>query len=177
MLSDQLKRNVKVARTSDPWDRKARQNYKINDNPLRAQDGYPVHAVAMKDVQAIFDAIRAPVDPNRFRYQILLDDIPFREIHNFDAGIINGVAVFQPKPCGRCEVTGRDQVTGQISMVKPLSGLVKLGVGRWIGPDGQKHQIMGENWLPNGDTLIRRGDVFQFTDLRETPLQFEQQKI
>ncbi|MFS8159342.1 MAG: hypothetical protein ACMG6E_03855, partial [Candidatus Roizmanbacteria bacterium] len=88
---------------------------------------------------------------------------------------INGVRVTQPKPCGRCEVTGIDQQTGQFSRVKPLAGLPKLGVGRWIRNDDKMH-VMGENWLPQGETVIRNGDVFIFTKRREVPLEFEPQK-
>ncbi len=175
-LSDQLKRRILVARTSGLWNRLARQNFEKNDNPLRAQDGYPVHAVTWADAEAVFAAIGAPVDPNRFRYQVLLGGVPFRQIHDYARGTINDVEVHQPKPCGRCEVTGIDQETGEFSRVKPLAGLARLGVGRWIRSETQKEQVMGENWLPMGETVIRQGDIFRFTDLRETPLQFEAPK-
>lgn len=175
-LSDQLKRRIKVARTSGPWNRMSRQNFGANDNPLRAQDGYPIHAVTWADAEAVFAAIGAPVDPNRFRYQILLNGIPFRQIHDFESAVIKGVNVRQPKPCGRCEVTGIDQERGEFSKVKPLAGLARLGVGRWIINESEKAHVMGENWLPTGETILKQGDIFQFTDLRTTPLQFEPQK-
>lgn len=176
-LSDNLQRRVKVARTSGPWNRMSKQNFMENNNPLRAQDGYPVHAIAWEDAVAIFGALGAEVDPNRFRYQVLLEGLDFRSIHNFARGVINGVTVEQPKPCDRCEVTGIDQNKGEFSRIKPLAGLVKLGVGRWIRPDnGNKVQIVGENWLPQGETVIKNGDTFTFTDLKEIPLQFEEPK-
>lgn len=176
-LSDNLQRRVKVTRTSGPWSRMSKQNFMENNNPLRAQDGYPVHAVAWEDSVAIFGAIGAETDPNRFRYQVLLEGLEFRSIHNFARGVINGVRVEQPKPCDRCEVTGIDQNRGAFSRIKPLAGLVKLGVGRWIRSDnGNKVQIVGENWLPQGETIIRNGDTFRFTDLKEVPLQFEEPK-
>lgn len=176
-LSDNLQRRVKVARTSGPWNRMSKQNFMENNNPLRAQDGYPVHAVAWEDTVAIFEALGAETDPNRFRYQVLLEGLEFRSIHNFARGVINDVRVEQPKPCDRCEVTGIDQNKGEFSRIKPLAGLVKLGVGRWIRPDnGNKVQIVGENWLPQGETVIKNGDSFTFTDLKEIPLQFEEPK-
>ncbi len=175
-LSDQLKRRVMVARTSGPWSRMTRQNFEVNDNPLRAQDGYPVHAVTWEDAEAVFAAIGAPVDPNRFRYQVLLDGVPFRQIHDYSVGVIHDVEVRQPKPCGRCEVTGIDQEKGEFSRVKPLAGLSRLGVGRWIRSETQREHVMGENWLPQGETVIRQGDIFRFTDRRESLLQFEEQK-
>lgn len=176
-LSDNLQRRVRVARTSGPWNRMARQNFMENNNPLRAQDGYPVHGIAWEDAVAIFGALGADVDPNRFRYQVLLEGLEFRSIHSFARGIINGVRVEQPKPCDRCEVTGIDQEKGEFSRIKPLAGIVKLGASRWIRPDnGNKVQIMGENWLPQGETVIRNGDTFTFTDLKEVPLEFEEPK-
>ncbi|MBI2011523.1 MOSC domain-containing protein [Candidatus Daviesbacteria bacterium] len=179
-LSDNLKRNVLVARTSGPWNRMAKQNFMRNNNPLRAQDGYPVHTVSSNDTKAVFGAIKAEDDPNRFRYQVLLEfpgGTPFRAIHDYAEGEINGVRVFQPKACDRCEVTGIDQQTGEFSGIKPLAGIVQAGGTRWIRPDnGNKVHIMGENWLPQGKTIIRVGDTFTFTKLRETPLQFEEPK-
>lgn len=175
-LSDQLKRQVKVARTSGPWSRMSRQNFEANTNPLRAQDGYPIHAIASDDAERVFATIGVPVDANRFRYQVLLGGVPFRRIHDYSAGSINGVEVHQPKPCGRCEVTGIDQNTGEFSRIKPLAGLARMGVGRWLRKDGQKDHIMGENWLPFGETIIRKGDIFRFTSLRREPLQFEASK-
>ncbi|MDP3974254.1 MAG: MOSC domain-containing protein [Candidatus Daviesbacteria bacterium] len=173
-LSDNLKRKVKVARTSGPWNRLSRQNFMENDSPLRAQDGYPVHAISWEDATAIFEALKSEVDPNRFRYQVLLEGLEFRNIHNFARGVINGVRVEQPKPCDRCEVTGIDQEKGEFSKIKPLSGLFKLGAGRWIRPDnGQKVQIMGENWLPQDEVIIKIDDKVEFTDLKEIPLSFE----
>lgn len=176
-LSDNLQRNVKVARTSGPWNRMARQNFKANDNPLRAQDGYPVHAVSWEDAVAIFGTLGAEVDANRFRYQVLLEGLPFRGIHDYSQIKINDVIVDQPKPCDRCEVTGIDQEKGEFSRIKPLSGIVKLGAGRWVRPDtGKKVHIVGENWLPNGETIIKNGDIVTFMHLRDTSLTFDQPK-
>lgn len=174
-LSDNLQRRVKVARTSGPWNRMSKQNFMENNNPIRAQDSYPVHAVAWEDTVAIFGALDAEVDPNRFRYQVLLKGLEFRSIHNFARGVINGVRVEQPKPCDRCEVTGIDQNKGEFSRVKPLAGIVKLRAGRWIRPDnGNKVHIVGENWLPQGETIIRNDDTVTFTELKDVPLQFEE---
>ncbi len=173
-LSDVLNRGLKVARTSGPWNRMARQNFMVNENPLRAQDGYPVHAIVWEDIAPVFGALEAEAEPNRFRYQVLLEGLEFRSIHNYARGVINGVRVEQPKPCDRCEVTGIDQNTGTFSRIKPLAGINKLGAGRWIRPDtGKPVHIMGENWLPQGETVIRPGDTLTFTDLKEIPLEFE----
>ena len=176
-MSDNLKRAVKVARTSGPWDRMSSQNFMENNNHLRAQDGYPVHPVSWEDAAAIFQAIGADVDPNRFRYQVLLEGLPFRSIHDYSQVEINGITVYQPKPCDRCEVTGIDQEKGEFSRIKPLSGITKAGAGRWIRPDnGHKVHIVGENWLPQGETIIKNGDIVTFMHLRDVPLSFDKQK-
>jgi len=172
-VSDHLNRRLKVARTSGPWNRMARQNFKINDNPLRAQDGYPVHPVSFEDAQEAFKAIGADTDPNRFRYQVLLEGLPIRSIHDYSDAEVNGVTVYQAKPCDRCEVTGNDQEKGEISKYKPLAGLAKSGAPRWIRPDNNmKKAIMGENWLPGGETIIHKGDVVLFKHKRDVPLTF-----
>jgi uncharacterized protein len=179
-LSDQIKRKVLVARTSGPWDRLSRQNFEVNDNPIRAQDGYPIHAVTWADVQAVFDAIGAPPDANRFRYQLLLDGVAVREIHDYGVAYVNGVEIHFPKPCGRCEVTGIDQEQGEYSKVKPLAGLARLKMPRWQSDEKDekvKDHIVGENLLAMEETIIRQGDIFQLAELRATPLRFEEVKL
>jgi uncharacterized protein YcbX len=175
-LSDNLQRGVKVARTTGPWSRMSRQNFMTNNNPLRAQDGYPVHTVSNEDVERVFDAIGQPPDPNRFRYQLLLEGFSeFRQIHNFEEVEISGTKILQPKPCDRCEVTGIDQEKGEFSRIKPLAGIAKSGAGRWIRPDnGNKVHIMGENWLPQGEAVVNVGDPVLFTLQRDVPLTIEQ---
>lgn len=172
-ISDCLGRKLKVARTTGNWDRKARQNYRKNDNPLRAQDGYPVHAVFIEDAEAVFAAISAEVDPNRFRYQVLLRGLPLRSIHNFEEVVINRMRIWQPKPCDRCEVTGIDQEKGEFSKIKPLSGLSKAGLGRWERNETEKVHVMGENWLPQGIAKVRIGDPATFRGFDEDRLKFE----
>ncbi len=172
-LSDHLNMGVRVVSTRGPWNRRAKQNFRTNDNPLRAQDGYGIHVALLEDATAAFEAIGADVDPNRFRYQVLLAEAPAWSLHDYSEGEINGVEVWQPKPCDRCEVTGIDQDKGEFSRVKPLAGLIKAGRGRWIRGDNNKRvQIMGENWLPQGEGTIAIGDTFRYTQRRK-PLQFE----
>jgi uncharacterized protein YcbX len=171
--SDHLGRRVRVGRATGPWNRMARDNFIKNNNPLRSQDGYPVHPVSREDVVALFGAISAEPDPERFRYQLLLEGLKFREIHLYDQAELNGVTILQPNPCDRCEVTGIDYKTGAFSRIKPLAGLSKLGVPRWLRRENEKKQIVGENWLPQGETVVTIGDTVTFTDLRQPPLQFE----
>lgn len=175
LLSDKLHRHVRVARTIGPWDRKARQNFVKNDNPLRAQDGYPVHPIVYEDVEAIYRELEQPFDASRFRYQLMLKGLPFRAIHNYASCMINGVEATQPKPSGRCEVTGFDQNEGGISSIKPMAAIARLA-GRWVRPDEQKDHVMGENWLPKGETIITNGNVVVFEVLRDPRLNFEELK-
>lgn len=161
-ISDCLGRKLRVARTSGGWDRMTRQNYLKNDNPLKAQDGYPIHVVSKEDVDLIFEALGATTDPNRFRYQVLLGGLPVRAIHGFEQVVINRMITWQPKPCARCEVTGIDQETGEFSKIKPLSGLSKAGMGRWIKNETEREHVIGENWLPQGKAKVKIGDTVIF---------------
>lgn len=148
-----------------------------NDNPARAHDGYPIHVVPYEDARVIFSALGKKTDMSRFRSQIMVSGLNFRQIHEYAELEVNGVTVIQPKPSDRCEVTGRDQQTGEFSDVKPLAGIVKLGAGRWIRPDnGKKVHIVGENWLPQGEVVLSLEDKITFTKLREKPLEIEESK-
>ncbi len=175
-LSDQLKRNVLVARTGVyPWTRLAKQNYLPNHNPLRAQDGYPVHITLQEDIDEMSRVSGETVPHERFRDQFTLERLPAWSLHDYSAWEVNGVEVWQPKPCDRCEVTGKDERSGELSSLKPLAAVNKLRP-RWINNRGEPKQIVGENLLPQGTTLVVVGDLFIPIALREVPLTFEEPK-
>jgi uncharacterized protein YcbX len=81
--------------------------------------------------------------------------------------------VSQAKPCDRCEVPAIDQNTGELSLVKPLAGLRSAGSPIWIRPDtGGRTRIMGENWIPLGETIVSIGDTVEFRG-RRPPLDLD----
>src|SRR5579884_766883 len=172
-LTTHLDRDVKVVRTSGPWDRMTSSDFAANENPLRAQDGYPVHAVVRGDVEAAFRARGATPDAGRFRYQILLEGLPLWSIHEHAEAVVGGVRMVQAKPCDRCEVTAINQETGELSDVKPLAGLRQAGSPIWIRPDtGGRTRIMGESWIPLGEVVIGVGDTVHFRG-RRSPLNLD----
>jgi len=171
-LTEHLGRAVSVVRTAGPWNRMTATYFMENNNPLRAQDGYPVHAVMLGDAEAAFAASGTAPDPNRFRYQLLLDGLPLWAIHDYTQVVVNGVKVCQAKPCDRCEVTAIDQNTGERSMIKPLAGLRPAGSPIWIRPDTSgRTRIMGESWIPFQETIVTVGDTVHFRG-RRTDMNF-----
>lgn len=155
--SDHLKYNVRAVRATGPWNRSSRQNYLRNWNPLRAQDGYPVHAVLLEDVMAMSEQAGEEIPWNRFRPQVLLAGMPAWSLHDIFALELQGIPVLQPKPCERCETTQVDQETGRISPLKPLAYLKRIRPP-WVNQEGQRKQIVGENWLPLASGEVRIGD-------------------
>lgn len=156
--SDHLQYSVRVVATRGPWNRQSRQNYLRNWNPLRAQDGYPVHAVLLEDVLAMSEQAGQEIPWSRFRPQVLLEGMPAWSLHDIFAFELAGIPILQPKPCERCETTQVDQITGQISSLKPLKYLNRIRPGGWINQEGQRKQIVGENWLPLASGAVNIGD-------------------
>jgi uncharacterized protein YcbX len=164
--------DIRVMRTVGPWDRMANQNYLANNNPLRGQDGYPVHPILLEDVSDVSKQTERDIPWNRFRPQVVLTGQPAWSLHNIARGEAGGVEIWLPKPCDRCEMPKIDQETGEPSEIKPLALIDKVRP-RWINQRGEEKILMGENWLPQGTAVLETGQSqFRALAYREEPLQF-----
>ncbi len=74
----------------------------------------------MRKAGALSDEAGQEIPWRRFRPQIVLEGQPAWSLHTVFEGVINGIKIKQPKPCGRCEMPRIDQDTGQLSPLKPL---------------------------------------------------------
>lgn len=173
--SDHLRYNVRAVATRGPWNRLTRQNYLKNSNPLRAQDGYPVHAVLLEDVLAMSEEAGEEIPWDRFRPQVLLQGMSAWSLHQIFALELAGIPILQPKPCERCETTQVDQETGLISQLKPLACLKRIR-SPWTNQAGQRKQIVGENWLPLASGEVSIGSRVTILATRADPLQYSQDK-
>ncbi len=155
-VTDWLNFDVRVISTTGPWDRMTRQNYLANNNPVRAQDGYPVHWFSQEDLDELSQKAGVTVPWTRFRPQIVVEGLPAQSVHQVFEGEIGGIPFVDAKPCDRCQIPQIDQDTGEITNIKPLS--ILKGYKKWVKNDGDIGYIFGENMLPQGEGIIVVGD-------------------
>ncbi len=143
-------------------------DYLANENPVRAQDGYPVHWFSVEDVEELSEKAEVEVPWTRFRPQIVVEGMPAQSVHQVFEGTISGVPFVDAKPCDRCQIPQIDQDTGEVTNIKPLSILKKYK--RWVKNEGDTGYIFGENMLPLGTGRIAVGDELVVTSHRNPPL-------
>lgn len=166
--ADQLKFDVKAVRTAGPWDRMTRQNYLENNNPVRTQDGYPVHWFPVEDLLELSEKAGAEVPWTRFRPQIVVEGMPSQAVHQVFEGTIAGIPFVDAKPCDRCQIPQINQDSGEVTNIKPLSVLKTYK--KWIKNDGDIGYIFGENMLPLDSGVIAVGDQLVVSSHRNPSL-------
>lgn len=160
--------DIRIMKTVGPWDRPVRQNYIKNSNKIRAQDGYPIHAILEADVNAVSAHAGADIPWDRYRAQLMLAGGEPWSLHDVYEGELNGIPIVQAKPCGRCPITGFDQEKGVPSPLKPLAQVDSMRP-RWFNTRGEEEIIFGENWVPFGGAIVQLGDEFKPTSYRVPP--------
>ncbi|MEM8771850.1 MAG: MOSC N-terminal beta barrel domain-containing protein [Pseudomonadota bacterium] len=152
----------KAARTtSGKWGEK---------NPVSFADGYPLliaNAASLKALNAEIEKNGgAPVGMDRFRPNIVIDGAdPWAE-DCWKALQIGDVVVELQKPCVRCEVTTRDQKTGERMGKEPLATLARIRRAAHPKINGV---LFGVNAVINQSGTMRSGDLVSILDSRAAP--------
>ncbi len=81
------------------------------NHPVTFTDGYPILMISRASLQDLNERLPAPLPMNRFRPNIVIDDVPAYAEDAMAVFRIGKVAVRGVKPCTRCVITTTDQVT------------------------------------------------------------------
>jgi uncharacterized protein len=127
--------------------------------PVTFADAYPVLIATTGSLAALNAEIvqrgGAAVPMARFRPNIVIDcDEPWREDY-WKAMRIGGIEVDLVKPCDRCVVTTKDQLTGESMGREPLESLTRL---RMSGDPRVKGVLFGWNVVPRAPGRVEIGD-------------------
>jgi len=127
--------------------------------PVTFADAYPVLIATTGSLTALNDEIvqrgGAAVPMARFRPNIVIDcDDPWRDDY-WKALRIGGIEVDLVKPCDRCIVTTKDQMTGESMGKEPLASLVRL---RMSADPRVKGVLFGWNSVPRSIGHVAIGD-------------------
>lgn len=178
---------VFLVKTAGPFERKARQNYRRNDNDMLAHDGYPVHWLNTASVaelsakgQVYAEASNGRVtfeqmEWQSFRPQVVVGEMPAQYEYTLEEGTIAGILFVDPKPCGRCTIPRVNWRTGEINRLDPNTVLASYM--RWIDIDGDMQTIFGENMLPLGTGVVAVGDEIVTLKQRQPALVYGGKEI
>jgi uncharacterized protein len=127
--------------------------------PVGFADGYPVLVTTTGSLKAVNQYLeengQASVNMDRFRPNIVIDcDEPFAE-DGWASIEIGDARIDLVKPCDRCVVTTRDQMTGEEGLGDPLPAVRHLHFStdkRVPGP------VFGWNSVPRGQAELKVGD-------------------
>lgn len=127
--------------------------------PVTFADAYPVLIATTGSLAALNDEIvqrgGAAVPMTRFRPNIVIEcDDPWRDDY-WKALRIGGIEVDLIKPCDRCIVTTKDQMTGESMGKEPLASLVRL---RMSADPRVKGVLFGWNSVPRAIGRVEIGD-------------------
>lgn len=181
-LSGHLDLPVRLVKAAGSFNRKARQNYAPNKNPLRFQDGYPIHWFPIESVEELSDIAGQEIPWRSFRPQVVMEGMPPQYEHKILSGEIAGIPYSDPKPCERCPMTLVDQETGRVrelttvtapggrtlTVQEPLFSLSRYK--KWRNIHGEVKVLFGENMLPLGMGRVTLGDELVVTSYREPAL-------
>ncbi len=169
-LSDHLQLQTRLVKAAGSFRRDARQNYAVNDNTVRFQDGYPVHWFYQESVDELSKFAEEPISWRTFRPNLVASGSPAQTEHVIYSGEVAGIPFFDPKPCDRCPVTNVDQETGELKVGRALRHLAKYK--RWQKNTGEQAVIFGENMLPLSEGQINVGDEIVLIERRYPPLKY-----
>ncbi len=169
-LSDVIGFNVRLVKAVGSFNRMSRQNYMLNDNPLRFQDGYPIHWFPIESVNELSEKAGEAVQWQRFRPQIVAEGMSPQYEHQVRTGYLGDVSFIDPKPCERCTIPLVDQETGKVSKKEPNHTLATYK--QWKNIYGDNSVIFGENMLPCREGTIRVGDTIGIVEMRNPPLAY-----
>jgi uncharacterized protein len=172
MLSDYLRRPVRLVRASGSFKRLASQHYVKNDNTLSYQDAYSISWVLQESVNQLQEILGYEISYTSFRPNIVGSGGEANLEHSFHHIKFGEVEGIQPKPATRCMILNVNQETGVMPKVKWLPLHAIFDNYCWADLSGQRQPIFAENFLPSHEGRINRSDNIFALSLRDPPLLF-----
>lgn len=174
-LSAWIGREAKLVFADAQAERTANPDWAGEGVPVGFADGYPVLVTTTGSLAALNQYLtengQLAVGMDRFRPNIVVDcDEPWAE-DGWSALEIGGVGLDLVKPCERCVMTTRDQLTGEQGKGDPLPAVRHLHFStdrRAPGP------IFGWNAVPRGQAELRLGDEVSVPGRRSEAWPFKQ---
>lgn len=168
-----LNHSVRLVQAKGPnFNRQARQKYYSNKNPMRFQDGGPIHWFTIEDVEELEEMAGVKLGWERFGPQLVAQGFPPQMIHAMLKVTVGEVPMVNGWPCGRCPIPQRDQDSGE-KTAEPNRTLWQY---KAYLLDGNPAVMFGENGLPDGEGVVRVGDPIEVVDWRNEVVVYDSLK-
>lgn len=140
-LSDYLERPVRLVRFDRRGARRADPKW-TGDIEAFSQfsDGFPWLVLSQASLDDLNTRLPTALPMNRFRPNIVLDDVPAYAEDQIDELVIGNVRLRLVKPCARCAITTTDQSTAERASDEPLRTLRQYRFSREL-----KGVLFGQN--------------------------------
>ncbi|MEM8798031.1 MAG: MOSC domain-containing protein [Pseudomonadota bacterium] len=171
-LSAALGRKVKLVYMDDAARRSADPEFAGDGKEVSFADGFPYLVTNENSLTALNDHIMAsagaagaePVGMERFRTNIAVTGAPAFDEDTWKVIRIGDVLFDCVKPCARCAVTTRDQLTGATNPEnQPVRALTQI---RRSADRRVPGVLFGENLVPRNEGTIYVGDEFEVLERR-----------
>ncbi len=128
------------------------------DDHVGFADAFPLLAASLSSLSALNAALSFPVPMDRFRPSVTISGLPPWSEDRWRRVRIGAMTFRAPKPCTRCVVITRDQLTGEATRPgEPLRTLGQLN----RHPSGI---VFGANLLPDAPGRLAVGDPVEVLD-------------
>jgi uncharacterized protein YcbX len=168
-LSDYLGRPVRLVRFDRRRKRPSSSDWTAGVEALNQfSDGFPWLVISQASLDDLNTRLPEPLPMNRFRPNIVIDDVPpYAEDRIHEIGIGN-VRLRLVKPCARCAITTTDQRTGERTSDQPLRTLKQYRFDKQL-----KGVLFGQNaiLIAGAGETVRAGQEIEVSwkdSVRET---------
>ncbi len=143
----------------DPLSRPVDQTFGAPGDHVTFADGFPILVTTTGSLDHLNGVLPAPVGMDRFRPNIVVST-PEKWVEDHWKVIrIGGITLRVVKPCARCVITTRDQLTGE--QPDPREPLFTLGKHHRAKNGGI---IFGQNAIPENAGTVSVGDPVEIME-------------
>ena len=150
-LSTKIGAKLRLVTVGQSFSRKKR--FESNNFPVRFADGYPLLILGQASVDALNQKLETPVEADRFRTNILLEDCGPHTEDIAKSFYNENISFIKVKQCRRCIMVNTNQKTGEV-LKEPLKTLTEY---RKVGRD----IMFGVNVFAEAEGDIKRGDKLE----------------
>jgi uncharacterized protein len=164
-LSKVLGQPVELVYFDNPLSRPVDQTFGAADDYTTFADGFPILVTTTGSLDHLNSALASPVGMDRFRPNIVVDTDEAWTDDSWRVIRVGGLRLRIVKPCARCVITTRDQLTGE--QPNPREPLFTLGKHHRAKNGGI---IFGQNAIPDNAITVSVGDPVEIIESGQSNL-------
>ncbi len=165
-LTKVLGEEVDLVYFGEPLSRPVDQAFGAPDDHVAFADGFPILVTTTGSLAHLNGLLPTPVGMDRFRPNIVVDTPETWLEDHWRVIRVGAITLRIVKPCARCVITTRDQLTGE--QPDPREPLLTLGKHHRASNGGI---IFGQNAIPIAPGMVSVGDPVEIIESGPSNLQ------